>query len=124
MNPNKLTTKAQEALQGMQQIAQAHGHQALEPEHDLAKLPWGNLVAGAEVADLRVLAENAGKVAGAEKNRARAARADKRPLFSEVGPVARHEDFRAEAALPPFSLRARHATAVRAEAARRKTRLK
>ena len=38
MNPNKLTTKAQEALQAMQQIAQARGHQALEPEHLLLAL--------------------------------------------------------------------------------------
>jgi ATP-dependent Clp protease ATP-binding subunit ClpB len=38
MNLNKLTTKAQEALQGMQQAAQARGHQALEPEHLLLAL--------------------------------------------------------------------------------------
>ena len=38
MNPNKLTIKAQEALQAMQEIAQAHGHQALEPEHLLLAL--------------------------------------------------------------------------------------
>src|SRR5258706_655168 len=33
MNPNKLTTKAEEALQAMQAIASERGHQALEPEH-------------------------------------------------------------------------------------------
>src|SRR5438046_1833671 len=38
MNFNKLTTKAQEALQGMQTIAQARGHQALETEHLLLAL--------------------------------------------------------------------------------------
>src|SRR5882724_4754305 len=38
MNPNKLTTKAQEALQAMQSIAQERGHQALEPEHLLLAL--------------------------------------------------------------------------------------
>ncbi len=38
MNPNKLTTKAQEALQAMQTIAQERGHQALEPEHLLLAL--------------------------------------------------------------------------------------
>src|SRR5438132_5006425 len=38
MNPNKLTTKAQEALQTAQTLAQEHGHQALEPEHLLLAL--------------------------------------------------------------------------------------
>src|ERR1700683_935283 len=38
MNPNKLTTKAQEALQAMQSIAQERGQQALEPEHLLLAL--------------------------------------------------------------------------------------
>jgi ATP-dependent Clp protease ATP-binding subunit ClpB len=38
MNMSKLTTKAQEALQAMQQIAQSRGHQALEPEHLLLAL--------------------------------------------------------------------------------------
>ena len=38
MNFNKLTTKAQEALQGMQTIAQARGHQAVETEHLLLAL--------------------------------------------------------------------------------------
>lgn len=38
MNPNKLTTKAQEALQAMQSYAQERGHQALEPEHLLLAL--------------------------------------------------------------------------------------
>jgi ATP-dependent Clp protease ATP-binding subunit ClpB len=38
MNPNKLTTKAQEALQAMQSLAQERGHQALEPIHLLAAL--------------------------------------------------------------------------------------
>ena len=38
MNPNKLTTKAQEALQSMQTIARERGHQALEPEHLLLAL--------------------------------------------------------------------------------------
>ena len=38
MNPNKLTTKAQEALQAMQAIASERGHQALEPEHLLLAL--------------------------------------------------------------------------------------
>ena len=38
MNPNKLTTKAQEAIQSMQAIAQERGQQALEPEHLLLAL--------------------------------------------------------------------------------------
>ena len=38
MNPNKLTIKAQEALQAMQEIAQSRGHQAVEPEHLLLAL--------------------------------------------------------------------------------------
>jgi ATP-dependent Clp protease ATP-binding subunit ClpB len=38
MNPNKLTIKAQEALQAMQAVAQERGHQALEPEHLLLAL--------------------------------------------------------------------------------------
>ena len=38
MNPNKLTTKAQEALQTAQTLAQEHGHQALELEHLLLAL--------------------------------------------------------------------------------------
>lgn len=38
MNPNKLTTKAQEALQAVQAIAQERGQQALEPEHLLLAL--------------------------------------------------------------------------------------
>src|SRR5687767_14828802 len=38
MNFNKLTTKAQEALQAMQSVAQARAHQALEPEHLLMAL--------------------------------------------------------------------------------------
>src|SRR5665213_715410 len=38
MNPNKLTTKAQEALQAVQTIASERGHQALEPEHLLLAL--------------------------------------------------------------------------------------
>src|ERR1051325_2321364 len=38
MNPNKLTTKAQEALQAMQSLASERGHQALEPEHLLVAL--------------------------------------------------------------------------------------
>src|ERR1019366_7719826 len=38
MNPNKLTTKAQEALQAVQTIAQERGHQAFEPEHLLLAL--------------------------------------------------------------------------------------
>src|ERR1019366_8558159 len=38
MNPNKLTIKAQEALQAAQAIAQERGHQALEPEHLLLAL--------------------------------------------------------------------------------------
>src|SRR4051794_5694185 len=38
MNPNKLTTKAQDALQAMQSLAQSRGHQSLEPEHLLLAL--------------------------------------------------------------------------------------
>ncbi|HVO33622.1 MAG TPA: ATP-dependent chaperone ClpB [Elusimicrobiota bacterium] len=38
MNPNKWTTKAQEALQATQSIAQERGQQALEPEHLLLAL--------------------------------------------------------------------------------------
>ncbi len=38
MNLNKLTTKAQEALQAVQAIAQERGHQAIEPEHLLLAL--------------------------------------------------------------------------------------
>jgi ATP-dependent Clp protease ATP-binding subunit ClpB len=38
MNFSKLTTKAQEALQSMQSLAQAKGHQSLEPEHLLLAL--------------------------------------------------------------------------------------
>jgi ATP-dependent Clp protease ATP-binding subunit ClpB len=38
MNLNKLTTKAQEALQSMTSIAQSRGQQALEPEHLLLAL--------------------------------------------------------------------------------------
>src|SRR5690348_5258322 len=38
MNPNKITTKAQEALQATQAIASERGHQALEPEHLLLAL--------------------------------------------------------------------------------------
>src|ERR1035437_899992 len=38
MNPHKLTTKAQEALQSAQAMAQERGHQALEPEHLLLAL--------------------------------------------------------------------------------------
>src|SRR6185437_9662923 len=38
MNPNKLTTKAQEALQAMQEKAQEGGQQAIEAEHLLAAL--------------------------------------------------------------------------------------
>jgi ATP-dependent Clp protease ATP-binding subunit ClpB len=38
MNVNKLTTKAQEALQAMQSIAHERGHQSLEPEHLLLAL--------------------------------------------------------------------------------------
>ncbi len=38
MNPNKLTIKAQEALQGAQSLLQSKGQQALEPEHLLLAL--------------------------------------------------------------------------------------
>src|ERR1035438_1525695 len=38
MNLNKLTTKAQEALQAMQDLAKARGQQSLEPEHLLLAL--------------------------------------------------------------------------------------
>ncbi len=38
MNPQKLTTKAQEVLQAVQGIASERGHQALEPEHLLLAL--------------------------------------------------------------------------------------
>ena len=38
VNPNKLTIKAQEALQATQAIAQERGHQALEIEHLLLAL--------------------------------------------------------------------------------------
>jgi ATP-dependent Clp protease ATP-binding subunit ClpB len=38
MNINKFTTKAQEAVQAMQRIAQERGHQSLEPEHLLLAL--------------------------------------------------------------------------------------
>src|SRR5262245_34418444 len=38
MNPNKLTTKAQEALQSMQSLARERGNQSLEPEHLLLAL--------------------------------------------------------------------------------------
>ena len=38
MNVNKLTTKAQEALQAMQKYAQDRGHQALDADHLLLAL--------------------------------------------------------------------------------------
>src|SRR5262245_14872465 len=38
MNVNKLTTKAQEALQAMQSIARERGNQSLDPEHLLLAL--------------------------------------------------------------------------------------
>ena len=38
MNPAKLTTKAQQALQAMQQLAREKNHQVLEPSHLLSAL--------------------------------------------------------------------------------------
>jgi ATP-dependent Clp protease ATP-binding subunit ClpB len=55
MNVNKLTTKAQEALQAMQQTAQSRGHQSLEPEHLLlALLDQKDGVVGATLEKLNV----------------------------------------------------------------------
>jgi hypothetical protein len=95
---------------------------ALEPHHDICKLVRGDVVAGPEMADLMVLAENAREIAGAEEYRARAARARQGLLFTEVRPGACNKDLSGQPAFSPLPVGAPDPAGTGAKPAWRKER--
>jgi hypothetical protein len=91
----------------------------LKVEKGLREIGNGKVVALALLADLPVLAENAGEVAAGEEDGVRPTRTDERGLLAEVRPGAVDTRLHPDAAAANLTVRPICAALVWAEAARR-----